>query len=159
MADDPLTRFTNKFRPKQPQAAVPSPTLPPSLTRHEADGRAAYEAYEPFENEIRTTNVELRCHRSGLSYFMQYAHMGVILFDFRSGGRIFFTGGGYAVTIIGKRLRPVMIALRLNTCGTIQEFDPDAFIQAQPDDPAAPFIERIDVEVLRPAPKKADESR
>ena len=92
MSDDPLTRFTSKHRSKPESASIPQPTLPPTIVHHEVDGRQAYEAYEPFENEVRTTSVELRCNRSGLSYFVQYAHMSPIVFNFRSGGEIFFSG-------------------------------------------------------------------
>lgn len=148
MADDPLSRFTSKFR-KAPPAVVPAAAPPPSLVvNHGTGGREAYEAYEPFENEVRTSSVELRCCRSGLSYFIPYAHLGVVVYNFRTGKDIFFTGGGYAVTIAGRNLRAIVMALRLHTCGTIQDFHPDIFAQPQPEDPLAPFVEAITVEVL-----------
>jgi hypothetical protein len=150
-SDDALTRFRSLVNPKKtsaPEADMPPASASPTAARH-AEGRR-YDAYEPFENEVRTTTVEIRCHSSGLSYFMQYAHMSAFLFNFREENGIFFTGDGYAVTIVGRNLRPVMMALRLHTCGTIQDFNPAHHIEPLPVDPNGPFIESITVEVLRP---------
>ena len=152
MTEDLLSKFTGKVKAKVSGAPTPQQPTPPvdMGDRHGgAHGRQPYEAYEPFENEVRTTNVEIRCYSSGLSYFIPYAHMGVIVFNFRTGAEIFFTGGGYAVTIKGRNLRALMMALRLHTCGTIQDFSPEAFVLPQPVDHNAPFIESISVEVLR----------
>jgi hypothetical protein len=149
MADDALTRFAGKLIGwGSSSSATPPPEPAPSP---DLEARTAYEAYEPFENEVRTTNVEIRCHASGFSYFIPYAHLGVIVFNFRTGARLFLTGGGYAVTIRGRNLRAIVMALRLHSCATIQDFTPDVFILPQPQDPAAPFVESIAVEVLTAA--------
>jgi len=147
MSDDPLSKFTSRVRPKPEAVSPPQPTLPPSLVHHEADGR---EPYEAFDNKIRAMNIEVRCFRTGLSYSIPYGHMGGILFEFVTGKRLKFTGGGFGVAIEGRNLRDILLALNLHTCGFIQEFSPAHHIVPQPVDPAAPFIERIDVEVLRP---------
>jgi hypothetical protein len=152
-SDDALSRFRSlvgakKPGPAQPPADLKSPAVTP-------EGPESYEAYEAFENEIRTTNVEIRCNRSGLSYFVEYAQMSPIVFDFRGAKGIFFSAGGYGFTIKGTVLRPIIRALRLRTCSTIQEFNPDLHIDAQPLDPTAPFVESIEVEVLRP-PRPGD---
>jgi hypothetical protein len=151
-SDDALSRFRHIVSPKK--ATAPEAGRPQGLSDRSAarnpEGSSTYEAYEPFENEVRTTNVEIRCHRTGLSYFMQYAHMSAIVFNFREEDAIFFTGDGYAVTIRGRHLRAVVMALRLHTCGTIQDFDPDLHVDAQPLDPNAACVESIEVEVLRP---------
>jgi hypothetical protein len=151
MADDPLAKFTSRVRPKPDGVAPPQPTLPPSLTHHEeADGRHPYEA---FENQVRAMNVEVRCYRSGLSHSIPYAHMSGILFEFLNGRRLQFNGGGFGVTIIGRNLRDMVLALNLHTCGFIQEYSPAHHILPQPDDPKAPFVERIDVVPLRQPPQ------
>jgi hypothetical protein len=41
------------------------------------------------------------------------------------------------------------MALRLRTCGTIEDFNPDLHVDPQPLDPNAPFVENITVKVLR----------
>ena len=149
MADDILSKFTSKFRPSPATSPVPVVTPAPALVvNHDVGRRQGYEAYTAFENEVRTTNVELRCCRSGLSYFIPYAHIGVVVFNFRTGSEISFTGGGFAVEIEGRNLRAIVMALRLHTCGTIQDFHPDMFVLPQPVDPTAPFVENISVEVL-----------
>ena len=152
MSDDPLIRFTAKLRPaSQAAPAAPKSTLPPGLlVEHSTQGRQAYEAYEAFENEVRTTSVEIRCHRTGLSYVIQYAQMSAIVFNFRTGAEMFFSGGGFGVTIQGRNLRQMLMALRLHTCGTIQDFHADAFVLPEPVDPQAPFVENLTVEVLHP---------
>lgn len=159
MADDILSKFTGRLRQSPAPAPASHAVAPPALVvNHAAHGRQAYEAYEPFINEVRATNVEIICHRVGLSYFVPYAHMGVIVFRFRAGDQIFFTGGGYAVEITGRNLRAIVLALRLHTCGTIQDFDPNIFILPQPVDATAPFVESVRVEVLHGS-SRSDESR
>jgi hypothetical protein len=158
MSDDPLTRFTSKLR-QTPPGAADKPTLPPEVAaRQSPQGRPAYEAYEAFENEVRTTSVEIRCNHTGLSYFIQYGHMSALVYNFRSGAELLFTGGGFGVTIKGRNLRLIVMALRLHTCGSIQDFHPEMFLRPEPVDPSAPFVESITVEVLRgPGPKKPGE--
>ena len=147
MADDPLSRFTQRVRP-QLQPAVSAQAKPQAaalVVNHDNHGRQPYEA---FDNQVRAMNVEVRCMRTGLSYSIWYSQMGGIVFNFRTGGELMFTGCGYAVTIKGRNLRHILMALNLHTCGYIQDFHPDAFILPQPEDPAAPFVESIEVEVL-----------
>lgn len=156
MGDDPLTRFTSRLRPQTAAAAAPKPQPAPALVvDHHTGGRQAYEA---FENQVRSMNVEVRCFRSGLSYSIPYAHLGAIVFNFRTGGELMFTGCGYAVTIKGRNLRDILLALNLHTCGFIQEFHPDAFVIPQPEDSTAAFVESIEVEVLHsPKPRRENE--
>jgi hypothetical protein len=151
MSDDPLSAYRNRFRPKPESAPTPSPTLPPALTHHEADGR---EPYDAFDNKVRAMNVEIRCHRTEQSVSIPYAHMGGILFEFISGRRLSFTGGGFGITIEGRNLRDILLALNLHTCGFIQDFSDKHHILPQPVDPTAAFIERVTIDVLRaPAPQ------
>jgi hypothetical protein len=154
MSDDIISKFTGRHG--KPPASGAKPAL---VVNHEVPGREAYEAYEAFSNEVRATSVEIRCHRSEISYFMQYARMGVITFHFRKGDRIFFTCDGHAVMIVGRNLRAIVMALRLHTCGSVQDFSPDTHIQPEPVDPTAPFVESISVEILRPAPRGGDEAK
>ena len=119
MADDPLSKFTNRIRPQaQPSApplAKPSPA-PALVVSHDAHGRPPYEA---FENQVRTPTVEIRCFSTGLSYSIPYSQMGAIVFEFLTGRKLMFTGCGHAVTIKGRNLRAIVLALNLHTCGYI----------------------------------------
>ena len=81
--------------------------------------------------------------------------MGAITFNFRSGGEVLFTGAGHAVTITGRNLSDIVLALRLHTCNFIQDFSSTHHIEPQPVDPKAPFVESIAIEILRP-PKPGD---
>jgi len=122
--------------------------LPPSLVHHHIDGGQAYEA---FDNKVRAMNVEVRCHDTGLSYSIPYAHMSSVVFEFLTGKRLEFSGGGLRVNIKGRNLRDVLLALNLHCCSFIQDFHPAHHVLPQPIDPEAPFVESIEVEPLRPA--------
>src|SRR5580698_4869355 len=146
MADDTLSRFImGKVRPQSPPEPASKPLPPELVVHHSLNGR---EAYEAFDNKIRAMNVEVRCHRSGISYSLPYAHLGGIIFNFRTGNQLMFTACGYAVTIKGRNLRDILLALNLHTCGFIQDFDPQMFVLPEPVDPKAAFVEMIIVEVL-----------
>jgi hypothetical protein len=153
MAEDALSKFKGLFGGPKPAPAPPATfSGPPDPgTRH------AYEAYEAFENEVRPSSVEIRCHSSGLSYFFDYGQIEVPIFNFRTEREIIFTGCGYAVTIRGRNLRPIMMALRLRVCGTIQEFSEAVCVLPQPIDPKAAFVESISVEVLHGPASKREE--
>ena len=165
MDDDRVNNFVNRFRskvdPGPASAPAPQPTLPPSLTHHEADGR---EAYEAMEHQVRAMNVEIRCHRDKVSYSICYIHMSGILSDLRTDGKLRFTGGGFGVTIYGRNLREILRAMNLHACSLIQEFSPDLHILPKPVKENSAFVERIDVVVLRPlkssddAPPQADKT-
>jgi hypothetical protein len=144
--DDPLSLFRKKPAVPTPRTPAPPPAIAvPRPTP--GDSRQAYDAYVPFENKVRATNVEISCSRSRLSYFFDYALISVPILT-HAGDRIYFNGAGYAVTITGRNLRPLMLALRMHSCATIQDFSAELFILPEPIDRAAPFVERISVEVL-----------
>lgn len=142
MSDDPLTKFTGRAK-----AAQQAGSLPPSLVPSPGDGR---EPYEAFDNKVRTTSVDIRCFRSGLSYSIDYAHLTARVFEFLSGEKLSFSGGGYGFVIKGRNLRDLVLALNLHTCGYIQDFHPEHFILPEPVDSKAAFVENIEVVVLRP---------
>jgi len=150
MADDPLQTFRNMVPSRTPAAAAKPVPAPALVVNHDADGRQPYEAYEAFDNQVRSTNVELRVHRTGLSHFIAYAHISGLTFNFATGGEISFIGDGNSVIIKGRSLRAIIIAINMHTCGMIQDFNHQKFVQPEPVDPAAPFVESIEVEVLRP---------
>ena len=151
MNDDAVTKFMSKAK-VLPQADSPQPMLPASLVPASADGRAPYEA---FGNEVRAQSVEIRCYRTGLSYSIDYAHLGARVFEFLTSEKLSFSGGGFGVVIKGRNLRDLLLAINLHTCGFIQDFHPEHFIMPEPVDPAAAFVESIDIVVLRTVPTGA----
>ena len=154
MSDDPLEKFTSRAK-AQPSAPA-QPSLPPSLVPSPGDGRQPYEA---FDNKVRTTSLEIRCYRSGLSYSIDYAHLAARVFEFLSGEKLSFGGGGYGFVIKGLNLSDILLAPNLHTCGFIQDFHPAYFLPPEPSDEELPFIESIEVVVLRPTPAPADGKR
>jgi hypothetical protein len=153
MADDPLSRFTGKFGGKQPTAS----TRPPSAAARPTPDTDDAQGYEAFDNKVRPVCLEIRCHRSGWSYSLPYAHMGAVVFNFRTGKELSFTGSGLGVTIEGWNLGHIALALRLHSCSLLADHDPQDGMRPLPGDPAA-FIERIRVEVLHgPSAAKAQE--
>lgn len=153
MADDPLSVFQKKL---QDESARPSPApqskpaLPPSLV-HAADTRQAYVA---FENKVRATSVHIRNYQTGIIHAVQYVHMSTIDFNFIQADWLAFSADGCGYRIEGRNLGDVMMALDLRACASIQDYHPRFFIPPEPLDPTAPFISRIHVTVLRPAPRR-----
>jgi hypothetical protein len=152
MADDPLTKFARKFGAKSPTASSKPPSSAERVPDTDADDRDNYEA---FDNKVRPVCLEIRCNRSGLSYSLPYGHMGAIIFDFRTGRNLMFTGCGLTVKIKGQALGEIARAIRLHTCALIQDCPEGSM---SPVDPNASFVESVTVEVMRsPAPAKASE--
>ncbi len=155
MADDPLIAFTKKLgkAAASSPAAPPKPTFLPSLSAvHESVG--SRQLYEPFENKVRATSVQVRNHRTEIAHAVQYAHMSTIDFSFVRGDWLAFSADGYGYRIEGRNLGDVFMALDLRTCGVLQDYHPGFFVLPEPLDPKAPFISRIDVVVLRPVPQR-----
>jgi len=152
MADDPLSKFTQKFRMKSPTASSKPPSSAERVADVEDNDR---ENYEAFDNKVRPVCLEIRCHRSGLSYSIPYAHMGALIFNFRTGRELIFTGCGLTVTIKGRNLREIARAISLHTCDFIQDCPEGS---TGPVDNAS-FVEsiRVDVATRQGAPREADE--
>ncbi len=53
------------------------------------------------------------------------------------------------MVIKGRNLGRLMLAPALKSCATIQDFNGGKFMLPQPEDPEAPFVESISVEILR----------
>ena len=152
MSDDTVTKFLSQAK-APPQDGSPRPTLPASLVPFSTHDRQPYKA---FDNKIRTPSVQIRCFRTGVSCSMDYAQMSNRIFEFLTGEILSFSGGGHGVAIKGRSLGDLLLAIDLQTCGFIQDFHPNYFLPLEPDDTNAPFIESIDIVVLRPTPTPAE---
>lgn len=138
MADDPLSKFTGKVRGTAPTASA----KPPAGSQDAED-----DGYEAFDNKVRPTCLEIRCHRSGLSYSVPYAQMGAVVYHFRTRAELSFSVCGLGVTVEGRNLGDIALALRMHTCALIEDFNPqDA--RPEPRDPNAAFVKSISVQVL-----------
>jgi hypothetical protein len=148
--DDPLSAFAKKFGAKPLTASSSHPSARPLVED------AGPDPYEALGNKVRPVCLELRCHRTGLSHSIPYAHIGAITFKFLTGDELFFTGCGLAVTIQGRNLHEIARAIKLHTCDYVQDRSPDAALHAEPIDRYAAFVELIKVEVLYGKPSPAE---
>lgn len=158
MSDDLLSKYIDKRAGKAPATASRA-ELVVDHKPQAPNASGAYAAYEAFGNEVRAVSVEIRCNRTDFAYFMPYAHMGVVVFNHRTGTEIFFTCGGYAVTILGRHLRGIVLALRLHSCSSIQDFVPEEFVRPEPTADEVPFVDSIVVQVLSPTGRKKEGAR
>lgn len=145
---DLFKSFTERVAPKERPLATP----PPAQENRHGDS----EPYEAFGTKDKTHRLDVRCE-NGLAHSLAYAYLVNITYDRRDYTRIFLTGSGLVVNIKGKRLRPIVDALKLHTCEFIQAFDADAF--PQPTDAAAPLVQNIVVEVIRGPDTVAEASK
>jgi hypothetical protein len=151
MADDPLSKFTGKLRGTAPTASAKPPSSHDPATDEDGD-----ETY--FNNKVRPICLQIRCHRSGLSYTVPYAQMGAIVYHFRSREELSFSVCGLGVTVEGRNLGEIELALRMHTCALIEDFNPqDA--RLEPRDPNAAFVKSISVQVLHGEASRPRETR
>jgi hypothetical protein len=128
--------FRQKFTPQAPPAAAPAA---PSLVVN-------HEVYQAFGTKDKLYRVDLRAS-DGLSHALPYSHLLLLTYNRRTYGEIFLTISGMAATIKGRNLRPIVDALKLHTCEYIQAYDPLEF--DQPGDISAPFVESVEVEIIK----------
>jgi hypothetical protein len=124
----------------------------PAAPKLVVDHAGKHEGYEAFGSKDKLHRFDLRCH-NGLAHLLAYNYLLNVTYDRRRYGAIFLTVSGLTVTIKGRALRPIVDALKLHTCEFIQAFDPEEF--DEPTDPAAPYVQSIDVEVIKGAVPKA----
>jgi hypothetical protein len=137
--DDAIKAFTRNARAKAPTASS-QPSFPSSPEDQPEPSQKA------FDNKVRPICLQIRCHGRGFSYAIPYSHLGAIIFNFRTGGQLSFTGCGLGVTVCGRNLGDVDLALRMHACALIEDNRPE------PRDPHAAYIESIRVEVLSASP-------
>jgi hypothetical protein len=131
MGDDPLAGFRRKG-----EKATPSTPRPP-----ERGGSREYQAFNPKDNQ-RRGRLNIR-RKGGMSHAPGYNFIIDICYDEDHYSGIMLVLSTMLVKIRGRNLKPVVDALLLGTCEYIQEFRDDIF--DKPDDPAAPFLEAIDI--------------
>lgn len=145
MKEDLFKSFTSRIKPSKESAATPA-----LVVDHTPD-RLPYEAFGA-KDKIKT--LDIRCN-NGLGHVMAYTYLVNVTYDLDNYSTIFLTISGLTVTIKGRALRPIVQALQLHTCDFIQAFDRAKF--NEPSDPTAPYVQSIEVEVIRRAvPVKDD---
>jgi hypothetical protein len=150
MADDPFTTLTKGLRPGAPTASAKPPARQPEAAS-DADTEDDYYA---FNNKVRPVCVELCCHRTGISYSIPYAHLGALIFNFRTARELSFTGAGLGVTIRGHNLGGIARALRLHCCSRIDDYSPSH--SGRPREGKA-FVESLEVKVLGSRPRDEED--
>lgn len=127
---DPLAHF----RKKPPGGSEAPPT------GNEPEDYAAFGAKDKVERlKIRRAWGSTRS--PGYAYLLDMAYDG----SFGTNFVLVYTFMMVMVMVRGKNLQPLIMALEISTADFIQEFDPERW--PKPKDPAAPFIESIEVVV------------
>jgi hypothetical protein len=130
-----------QFRKKPVEHAIV--TLPPD----EATGYVAFHARDRVERlKIRRANAPARAPG--------YAYLLDVISETPYGTRFALLFTFMVVTVRGKNLLPIVLALESGTAEFIQEFDGDHC--QQPKDKSAPFIESIEVVVKEHGPNISD---
>lgn len=144
---DPLDEFLGLHRKEQPSATIYKLQLPPKL-----EGKQPYVA---MVTQDKTEGFILDCPSSGQEHYYKYHYLQPITTNKPAYDFFFFKAAGYLVTVYGHNLYPVIMALWTSHCRSLTEYSPERHLP--PTDPAAPFIERITVAVLKRA-EDADEA-
>jgi hypothetical protein len=144
MSDDPLAGFRRKGEKAKPSAPRPS---------HGGESRE-YEAFNPKDNQ-RRGRLNIR-RKGGMSHAPGYNFIIDICYDEDHYSGILLVLSTMLVKIRGRNLKPIVDALLLGTCEYIQEFRDDIF--DKPDDPAAPFVEAIEIVTGRERDEKPSQT-
>ena len=151
-ADDLFKSFRDRVSSKAQPPAPPAPAGPTLVVDHASER----EPYEAFGAKDKLHRFDVRCS-NGLAHVLAYNYLLNVTYDRRNYGAIFLTVSGLTVTIKGRALRPIVDALRLHTCEFIQAFDPAEFVE--PTDLSQPFVQSVEVEIIRGmVPSVADAS-
>jgi hypothetical protein len=131
MSDDPLAEFRRKQVASQPTADPSAAT----------DGREAYRAFAGKDGQ-RKGRLDIR-RKDGMAHAVGYNFIIEICYDRRGYTAILLVLSTMLVKVKGKRLRPIVDALKLGTCEFIQEWGGEEF--DPPEDDNGPLVESIDV--------------
>jgi hypothetical protein len=130
MSDDPLAQFRrNQSAPK----AADTPAV--------SEGRGPYRAFAGKDNQ-RRARLDIR-RKDGMAHAVGYNFIIEITYDRRGYTAILLVLSTMLVKVKGKRLRPIVDALKLGTCEYIQEFDAEEF--DPPEDAGGPVVDSIEV--------------
>ena len=138
MSDDPLAAFRKK-----------GTTSPDIAEASDGPGAGGREPYKAFATKDKLRTLDIRTKDEGLSHAHAYTYLTNISYNRKTYGEVLLTMSRLLVTIKGRRLKPIVDALKLHTCEFIQEFDPQEFVD--PADPDVAFVESIDVKLYGPS--------
>jgi hypothetical protein len=141
MSDDPLAEFRRKGAVAKPSALRPS----------DGGDSRQYEAFNAKDNQ-RRGRLNIR-RKGGMSHAPGYNFIIDICYDQDHYSGILLILSTMIVKIRGRNLKPIVDSLLLGTCEYIQEFRDDVF--DKPDDPAAPYVEAIEIVTGRETEEKA----
>lgn len=132
-----------------PQKIDPSILRPSSsarqFVREPDDGRQHYVPYSAAEEMVPRLHFR---RGNGIVHSISYSYLPHYTFD-AIGGRFLILVDGILFTVVGRNLMEIIQRIDLQQCEWIQEFNEAIF--TDPTYVYAPFIERIDVNVMNPA--------
>lgn len=113
-------------------------------------------AYRAFDTQDRLLGFTVRCPSATLRCTFFYHHLLTIALNEPENSFLFLTTTSSVITIRGKRLQALAEALTLHTVKSITEFSKDLFTAPPPDDDQ-PYIEKIELELIKGASVKIGE--
>ena len=130
---DPLAAFRRKGEAAEPETTA-------------AAAHAGREPYKAFATKDKLRCIDIRTKHDGLAHAAGYTYLTNISYNRHTYGEILLTLSRMLVIIKGRNLRPIVDALKLQTCEFIQEFDPHEF--DPPTDQTAPYVEFIEAKLF-----------
>jgi hypothetical protein len=135
MTDDPKNKsLMERFLQPQPTTRVATPSL------------VVNRDYVAFDAKDKLIRLHIRCTNPAIAYTIPYAYLVHFDYAYDTWDEFSLTVGAQTITAQGRNLQPVVDAIAMHRCEWIQEYDPARF--SAPQDPAAPVIERITVEIV-----------
>ncbi len=104
-------------------------------------------SYNAFDTQDKLLGFTVHCPSVKTGHQFFYHHLHTITFNEPDYTFLFITTSTSVIKIYGRNLQPLSTAFGLHTCKSFSEFHPDWFLD--PTDDSKPFIERIEVAVLR----------
>lgn len=105
--------------------------------------------YVAMVTQDKTEGFIMDCPSSGQEHYYKYHYLQPITTNKPAYNFFFFKAAGYLITVYGRNLYPIVMALWTSNCRSLTEYSPERHLT--PTDNTAPFIERITVAVLKRA--------
>lgn len=127
-------------------------TISPSAAK-ETKGISSYLA---FQTQDRLTGFVLYTRAMRTTFY--YSHLLNVTLEEPDLNKLYLTTTTAFITIYGQNLEPLADALTMQVVKSIHEFSKTKYTAPPPDD-GKPFIDKIEVEILKPSPPKPSRER
>lgn len=105
--------------------------------------------YKAFETQDKLLGFTVHCPSSRAGHQFFYHHLHTITFNEPDYSFLFLTTSTSVIRVVGYNLQPLANALGMHTCKSLTEFHPERF--SPPPDDSEPFIEQIEVSLIKGA--------